>query len=64
MTTTQPYDANGGRVQPRGCRVTDNGRPCPQGLYIEEHRLNEAHQWIHPVGMDRRGRWIWDEDDE
>jgi len=64
MTTQWPYDTNGRRVLPRGCRVTDDG-PCPQGLFIDEHRLSEAHQWIHPVGMDpHTGYWIWDEDNE
>ena len=61
--TTQPYDANGGRVLKAGCRVTD-WRPCPQGLDISEHRLSSDREWIHPVGMDpHTGYFIWDEDD-
>lgn len=45
-----------------GCRVRDDGRPGPCGLLIEDHILRDG-RWIHPVGMNRQGRWIWDEDD-
>lgn len=53
MTTNFPRRA--------GCHVTDDPGTCPQGLDISEHRLVEG-AWIHPVGMDVNGRWIYDED--
>lgn len=46
-----------------GCYVRDNGRPGPCGLHLDEHRLSDDKTaWLHPVGLNARGYWTWDED--
>lgn len=46
-----------------GCYVRDNGRPGPCGLTLDEHRLSDDKTaWLHPVGLDANGRWIYDEE--
>lgn len=67
MTAADPVTGDewdGPRVTQRGCSVKDDGRPGPCGLDISEHNLSEdGTAWLHPVGLNAKGYWTFDEEE-
>ena len=62
MTAHDPTAPDAPRVLKAGCAVRVDGRIGRCGLFQDEHQLVEG-EWIHPVGLNRKGYWTWDEAD-